>query len=182
MNETPAPLSVSATSSFGRSRSAASWSSALASARMSFPSQRATAQPNASRLRSRSPRSLTSETKVSDWSLLWSTIAVISPKPPFAVGPSDSQNWPSWSSPSPVSTKTRPRRPWSRFARAKPLAFEIPMPSEPVLVHSSGVSTASGCPGSPPRRRSPWRPSNGRVPLPDQDGVERGRVVPLAEK
>ena len=105
MKPTPAPLSVSATRSFGRSGALSrSRVSAAEKASRSWPSQRATAQPNAATFCSRSPRSLTCETHVSDWSLLWSTITVISPSPRFAVGWSDSQNWPSWSSPSPVST------------------------------------------------------------------------------
>ncbi len=97
---------------------------------MSLPSQRATAQPNAATFASRSPRSLTCSTQVSDWILLWSTMTVISPKPSLAACPSDSQNWPSCSSPSPVTTKTRRRGapairprargpwPWRRPSRA----------------------------------------------------------------
>ena len=66
---------------------------------------------------------------------------------------SDSQNCPSCSSPSPVSTKTRRSMPASRLASTMPFAFEMPMPSEPVLAWMYGVSTC-GWPGSPCSRRS----------------------------
>jgi hypothetical protein len=70
MNDTPAPLRVSATSSFGRSGAVASRSrSAAANAPMSLPSQRAVAQPNARALASRSPSGETCSTHVSDWIL-----------------------------------------------------------------------------------------------------------------
>jgi hypothetical protein len=133
---------------------------------MSLPSHLPTSQPNARSFASRSPWSETSATHVSDWILLWSTIAVISPKPSFAACVSDSQNCPSWSSPSPVSTHTRRRSPRNLAARANPFAFEIPIPSEPVLVLTSGVAAMSGCPGSPPSRRSPWSFSNGSRSVP----------------
>ncbi len=60
-------------------------------------------------------------------------MATISPSFMFAAEPSDSQNWPSWSSPSPVSTKMRRGVPASLLASAIPFAFEMPMPSEPVF-------------------------------------------------
>ena len=106
-------------------------------------------------------------------------IATISPRPRVArPTPSDSQNCPSCSSPSPVSTKMRRGVPASRLASAIPLAFEMPMPSEPVFAWMYGVSTC-GWPGSPCSRRS-WCELLGRQQAEaDQHRVERRRVVPL---
>ena len=103
MKETPAPFRVVAITSFGPF-CARSPSSVSASERTSCPSQRPSAQPKASTFASRSPRSLTSDTHVSDWTSLRSTMTVISSKRRLAVGCSDSQICPSCSSPSPVRT------------------------------------------------------------------------------
>ena len=141
-----------------------------------------TSQPNARNFASRSPRSLTASTDVSDCSLLWSTITVISRRPRFAAGCSDSQNCPSCSSPSPVITNTRPARPAHRSASAMPCAFETPIPSEPVFVTTSGVAATSGWPGRPSSRRSWWISSKSSLPERDQHRVQAGRVVALGRE
>ena len=73
-----------------------------------------------------------------------------------------------------------------RLASAKPRAFETPMPSEPVLVTTSGVAATSGCPGRPSRRRSWWigskssRPSAQPAPRRGRGVVALGREVPVS--
>ena len=89
---------------------------------------------------------------------------------------SASQFWPSCSSPSPVITTTRPPRPSCRFAQAIPRPFEMPMPSEPEFASIPGTPT-SGCPSSPPSRRSRSEPL-GRD---HAERVER-RVEPRARR
>ena len=79
MNETPLPLIVSAMITFGRSVTSFDRASAASRAWKSWPSHRSTCQPNASNLCSSCPRSLVAETGMSDWTLLWSTMTVISP-------------------------------------------------------------------------------------------------------
>ena len=91
MNETPPPLRVFAITARGHS-SPSRAASVSANARRSCPSQLATDHPNARNFSSRSPRSLTCETHVSDCTWLRSTITVISPSLRFAVGWSDSQS------------------------------------------------------------------------------------------
>ena len=111
-SETPRALDAcrrSAASAAGRARaarsSAAERGDVVAVAARHRPAERARPWPRGRR--GRTPRA----THVSDWILLWSTITVISPKPSLAAWPSDSQNWPSCSSPSPVITNTRRRSP-----------------------------------------------------------------------
>ena len=70
MNDTPRPFTVSATISLGRSRTPRRDFSVFASAARSWPSQRTACHPNAVTLATKSPRSLTEETHVSDWILL----------------------------------------------------------------------------------------------------------------
>jgi hypothetical protein len=70
MNETPLPLIVSATSTFGLSVTDAKCANASRIARKSWPSARRTSQPNARNLSSMRPRSLTAVTAASDWYLL----------------------------------------------------------------------------------------------------------------
>ena len=174
---------MSAISSFGRPGAAARRSRrAPATAPASLPSQRPVAHPNAAILASRSPRSETSATQVSDWILLWSTITVISARSRLTAPVNDSQNWPSWSSPSPVSTHTSPRRPASRSARTNPLALEIPMPSEPVFVWTCGVLSTSGCPGQPVEPAQAVQQVELEAPEPDQHCVQRRRVMPLGRE
>ena len=115
-----------------------------------------TAQPNARTLASRSPRSETWSTQVSDWILLWSTIArdlaealvgrLAERLPELALLQLAVAG---------QITNTRRRPPCRRAARANPLAFETPMPSEPVFVCTSGTAAMSGCPGSPPSAAQP---------------------------
>ena len=151
------------------------------SAATSWPSQRATCQPNARSLASRSPRSLTSRTQVSDWILLWSTIATISPSRALAAG----RATPRTALPAARRRRSARRRgarvPASRLASAMPFAFEMPMPSEPVFAWMYGVSTC-GWPGRPCRRRSWCSESSSEQPEADQHVVERRRVVPFDEK
>ena len=84
----------------------------------------------------------------------------------------------------PAARRRRSARRCGAAARAAgwratmPLAFEMPMPSEPVLVTMPGVPT-SGWPGRPSSRRSWWSLSNGQRPEADQHRVEAGRVVAL---
>ena len=78
MNETPAPLRVSRDHDPRPLLALGAARASRANARRSWPSQRATAQPNARSFSSRSPRSLTCETHVSDCTWLRSTITVIS--------------------------------------------------------------------------------------------------------
>ncbi len=90
------------------------------------PVARSTCQPKAPNFASRSPKSLTSATQVSDWILLWSTMTLISPSPSAAADGSDSQNWPSWSSPSPVRTKTRAGAPGGGWPAPSPWPWRCP--------------------------------------------------------
>ena len=75
----------------------------------------------------------------------------------------------------------RPPRPVRRCARAIPYAFEIPMPSEPVLVAMNGVAT-SGCPGSPPSRRRRCRRSKSSFPSAMSSEYSAGASCPFDEK
>ena len=106
---------------------------------------------------------------MSDWSLLWSTITVISPSPRLAVGWSDSQNWPSCSSPSPVSTKTGPLRPGEPVGEHEALApSRSPMPSEPVLVTHLGRRQHVGVAGQAAEAAQPVEQvevAAGRAPI-----------------
>ena len=145
MNETPAPLSVSAISSFGRLAGvAASASSASASAPTSLPSQRPTAQPNARTLASRSPRSLTSATHVSDWILLWSTIAVISSKPRWRPA----ERLPELAllelAVAGQHVHARRRAPAQPVGAHEPLRLRDAHPERAVLVTTSGVAARRG--------------------------------------
>ena len=70
MNDTPLPLIVSAMSTFGRSVTRSNRAKISFTARRSWPSARATSQPNARNLSSIGPRSLTADTAESDCSLL----------------------------------------------------------------------------------------------------------------
>ena len=103
MNETPPPLRVCAITTFGPSASSRPFS-VSASAREIVAVALGDRPAEGRSFASRSPRSLTSETHVSDCTSFRSTIIVISCSFRFAVGCSDSQNWPSCSSPSPVRT------------------------------------------------------------------------------
>ena len=101
------------------------------SAAWSCPSHVTTRQPNARSFASRLSSARISSVVLSDWSSLRSTTTSSRPTRWCAAACSASQFWPSWSSPSPVITTTRPPRPRCRFAHAIPRAFEIPIPSEP---------------------------------------------------
>ncbi len=81
----------------------------------------------------------------------------------LAAETSDSQIWPSCSSPSPVTTTALMRRPFRRSASTIPLALEMPIPSEPVLATIPGVDT-SGWPGSPSSRLRRWINASGSRP------------------
>ena len=111
MNDTPLPLMVSAMNTLGLSVTVAKCASVSRITPKSWPSPRRTSQPNARNLSSIGPRLLTDDTVESDWYLLWSTITVISARRSLATGCSDSQIWPSCSSPSPVITTMRPPLP-----------------------------------------------------------------------
>ena len=129
---------------------------------------------------SRSPRSLTCSTHVSDWILLWSTIAVISPKPSFAAWPSDSQNCPSCSSPSPVMHE-----------HAAPAAGEPRGAREPLglgdahaeragvgVDRRDGVRCRDGRAGRPGGAGGAAA-SKSSLPVRGEHGVDGGRVVAL---
>ncbi len=78
----------------------------------------------------------------------------------------------------PVMTTTRPPRPSCRFASAIPRPLEMPIPSEPELASIPGTPT-SGCPSSPPRRRSRRRRSRGTTPSAKSAAYSPGHVVAL---
>ena len=117
MNETPLPLIVWAMSTFGGVAAGAKCAKASRNTAGRARRSASTSQPNARSFASRSPSATISSVGLSDWSSLWSTTTLISPRRSWAAGCSASQFWPSCSSPSPVITTTRPPRPSRRFAQ-----------------------------------------------------------------
>ena len=141
MKDTPLPLTVSAMTAFGRSAIRVQPRNVRSIAATSWPSHRSTCQPNARSFASRSPRSLTSLHPGVGLNLVVVDDGDDLAEVRVDADASDSQNCPSCSSPSPVSTNIRRGLLQSRLARAMPFAFEIPMPSEPVFACTYGVST-----------------------------------------
>ena len=178
MNETPAPFSVSAIEQL---RAAGLGGSQVAPARRRARRRRCrrsapTAQPNAATLR----LEVAEVADLGDPGVGLELVVVddrrdLAEAAVARAGCSDSQNWPSWSSPSPVSTHTRPRRPGEPVGAARtPCAFEMPIPSEPVLVCTCGRARAR--PGGPAARRAGAAGGAGRTssaPEPDQHRVQR---------
>ena len=68
--------------------------------------------------------------------------------------------------------------PFSRSARTMPLALEMPMPSEPLLITMPGTPT-SGWPGKPAQAAKPVQLVERKPAERDQHRVEAGRVVAL---
>ncbi len=128
MNETPFPFTVWAMSALGRSSTSLRAANVSRSAAWSWPSHVRTSQPNASSFASRSPSATISSVGLSDCSSLRSTTTHNVPSRSCAAACSASQFCPSWSSPSPVITTTRPPKPRLHFAQAMPRPFEMPMP------------------------------------------------------
>ena len=182
MNETPLPLIVSAIRTPGvPSSSRQSARNAPRIAPWSWPSQETTRQPKAASFASRLSRARISSVSLSDWSAFRSTTTTSRPTRWCAAACSASQFCPSWSSPSPVITTTRPPRPRWRLAQAIPRAFEMPMPSEPEFASIPGTPT-SGCPSSPPSRRRRSSRSVGITPSAFSAAYSPGTSCPFDEK
>ncbi|OPY72750.1 MAG: hypothetical protein A4E64_02834 [Syntrophorhabdus sp. PtaU1.Bin058] len=148
MNDTPLPFTVSAMSTLGESVTFRNCLNTRASLRKSWPLHRFTYHPDAFSLASRFFNSMISFTGLSVWTLLKSIMAQMLFSPWCVALWSDSQTWPSWNSPSPVSTKTLPPLFLSLFAKAMPFAFDMPMPREPVFASMPGV-VITGWPSRP---------------------------------
>ena len=96
---------------------------------------------------------------------------------------SDSQNCPSCSSPSPVSTKTRPPRPASRLAQHHALGLgDAHAERAGVGLTMSGVARRRDGRAGRAAAAARAMPSTASMPEADQHGVERRRVVPLGRE